>query len=147
MSKSQDPMQKFDFLIGKWDMVYRVPVSTFSPEDQGVGNGTFKRALNDRYVYFDYKATFGSGSAAAHAVFAWDPNYKIYRYWWFEDSGSFQTASCNFINEDILHLNWHDTLLVQTFKQIASDQIILKMESPVDQSKFEIILEVIFTRT
>jgi hypothetical protein len=46
-------MEKFDFLLGNWNREYRVPKSAFSEADTGSGTGTFKRALDDRYVYFD----------------------------------------------------------------------------------------------
>ncbi len=139
-------MEKFDFLLGNWDLEYRVPKSTFSEEDTGAGTGTFKRALNGRYVYFDYSATLTKGQGAAHAIFAWDSKAGIYRYWWFEDSGNFLTATCNFINDETLFLNWHDTLLIQTFKKDGQTKMILRMENPTAEGSYGLILEVIFTR-
>jgi len=38
-------------------MEYRVPKSAFSKADKGFGEGTFKRALNNKYVFFDYSNT------------------------------------------------------------------------------------------
>ena len=70
----------------------------------------------------------------------------MYKFWWFEDSGSFMTATCNFINEDILHLSWHDSLLIQTFSKVDPNRIVLRMEHPSSEEKYELILEVIFTR-
>ena len=139
-------MKKFEFLIGEWNLEYRVPESSFSQKASGTGVGMIKRALNDKYVYFDYSATLTVGSGAAHAIFAWDEKFRTYRYWWFEDSGSFLTATCNFIGDDILFLNWHETLLIQSFTKVNRDKIVLRMEQPVAQNKFELILEVIFTR-
>ena len=139
-------MKKFEILLGDWDLEYNVPESSFSKKASGSGVGSIKRALNDKYVYFDYSATLTIGSGAAHAIFAWDEKYRIYRYWWFEDSGSFLTATCQFIGDDILFLNWHDTLLIQSFTKINRDKIVLKMEQPVAQDQFELILEVIFSR-
>jgi len=49
--------------------------------------------LNQRFVSFDYRAKLSGGQAAAHGIFAWDEKNKIYRYWWFEDSGSFMEAT------------------------------------------------------
>lgn len=146
MTSTSKLIEKFDFLLGIWDLEYRVPKSAFSEAATGEGVGTFKRALNDKYVYFDYSATLTTGSAAAHAIFAWDEKAKIYRFWWFEDSGSFSTATCNFVNDETLFLNWHDTLLIQTFTKETRDKVILRMEHPTSQGKFELILEVIFTR-
>ncbi len=139
-------MKKFEFLLGDWDLEYNVPESGFSKKASGIGIGTFKRALNDKYVFFNYSATLTIGSGAAHAIFAWDEKFRIYRYWWFEDSGNFSTATCQFIRDDILFLNWHDTLLIQSFTKINSNKIVLKMEQPIAQNQFELILEVILTR-
>jgi hypothetical protein len=146
MTSTSNPMEKFDFLLGTWELEYRVPKSVFSEAASGKGTGTFKRMLNDKYVSFDYSAKLSTGSTAAHAIFAWDEKSGIYRYWWFEDSGAFLTATCNFIDEEILFLNWHDMLLIQTFSRITADKVILRMEHPVAQGKFEVILEVILKR-
>ncbi|MDH4223048.1 MAG: DUF1579 family protein, partial [candidate division Zixibacteria bacterium] len=108
-------MEKFDFLLGDWSLEYRVPKSAFSEAATGTGNGTFKRALDDKYVYFDYTSSVNGQEAKAHAIFARDEKTKIYRFWWFESSGNFLTATCNFVNEKTLFMNWHDTLLIQTF--------------------------------
>jgi hypothetical protein len=140
-------MDKFEFLIGNWNLEYKIPKSSFSEKATGKGSGTFKRLLNNKYVVFDYEASFNTGDkAAAHAIFAWDEKSKIYRYWWFEDSGSFMTATCEFINDATLFLNWHNSLLIQTFKKINENTFELRMENPDKQGKFELVLEVIFTR-
>jgi len=142
-------MERFDFLLESWNLEYRVPKSAFYGADTGSGTGTFKRALDDKYVYFDYECSLSSApeeTGKAHAIFAWDEKAKVYRYWWFENSGSFLEATCNFINDETLFLNWHDTLLIQTFTKKGPDKVILRMEHPVAQGKFELMLEVIFTR-
>jgi len=146
MIKELNPMDKFNFLIGKWKLKYKVPKSSFSDEDEGEGIGEFKRILNDKYVTFDYSAKLNSGEGSAHAIFAWDEKAKIYRYWWFEDSGSFMTASCNFIDVDTLNLNWHDSLLIQTFKRKNDSTIVLEMKYPTGNNSYDLILEVTFTR-
>ena len=43
-------------------------------------------------------------------------------------------------------MNWHDTLLIQTFKKAGPDKVILRMENPDSEGKYELVLEVIFTR-
>ncbi len=140
-------MDKFNFLIGSWDLAYKIPKSSFSEEATGKGSGTFKRTLNDKYVVFDYEASFTTGDkASAHAIFAWEEKIKMFRYWWFENSGSFMTATCNFINDDTLFLNWHNSLLIQTFKKIDEHTIELRMENPNKEGKFELVLEVMFKR-
>ena len=146
LSDQSNKMAKFEFLLGTWNMEYRVPKSSFSKEDKGVGTGEFKKALNDKYVMFNYSAELSSGRSSAHAIFAWDEKTKSYKYWWFEDSGSFMTATCDFINDDTLHLNWHDSLLIQTFTKADPNRIVLRMEHPSSKGKYELILEVIFTR-
>jgi len=47
-------MNKFKFLIGNWNLEYKIPKSSFNEEATGKGAGTFKRTLNDKYVVFDY---------------------------------------------------------------------------------------------
>jgi len=102
-----------------------------------------KRALNGKYVCFDYSTRKGG---EAHAIFAWDEKAKVYRYWWFENTGNFLTATCNFVNNETLFLNWHDTLLIQTFKKDGPNKVVLRMEHPNSKGKYETILEIIFTK-
>ena len=140
-------MEKFNFLLGNWDMESNIPKSAFSEEaTSGTGNGTFKRALDDKYVYFDYSSLTLKEKVQAHAIFAWDEKAKIIRFWWFESSGNFTTATCNFINAETLFINWHDSLFIQTFKKINKNKVILRMEHPNSDGKYVLILEVIFTR-
>ncbi|MFQ6069881.1 MAG: hypothetical protein ACE5LC_05065 [Candidatus Aminicenantales bacterium] len=149
MAGQLNMMEKFGFLIGSWSLEYRVPKSAFSEAATGSGAGTIKRAMDDKYVYFDYSASLSSSPAQvgeAHAIFAWDEKAKIYRYWWFESSGNFLTATCNFVNKNTLFLNWHDTLLLQTFTKVSPNKVVLKMEHPIAAGKYELILEVIFTK-
>lgn len=146
MEKKTNMMEKFDFLLGDWNLESRVPKSMFSEADTGSGTGTFKRALDDKYVYFDYAASYTTGQGQAHGIFAWDEKAKVFRYWWFENSGTFMTATCNFINDETLFMNWHDTIIVQTFTKINTDKVILRMEHPNSEGEYELILEVIFTR-
>jgi len=146
MAANKDRMKKFDFLIGDWNLDYKVPKSAFGKAERGTGIGTFRRTLNDRYVYFDYECHLPSGDGQAHAVFVWDEKSKIYRYWWFEDSGNFLTATGEFVKAGVLCLNWHDTLLTQTFSQKSPDRVVLRMSHPDSAGKPEMILEVIFTR-
>ena len=139
-------MNKFDFLLGDWDLEYRIPKSSFHEAATGNGKGTFKKALNNKYVIFDYVSFVDSKQGEAHGIFAWDDKANIYRYWWFESSGAFMQASCQFINEKTLAMNWHDCLLVQTFQKTAEDRVVLRMEQPNSKGNNELLLEVIFTR-
>ena len=139
-------MKKFAFLLGNWEMEYNIPKSPFSEATTGTGQGIFKRALDDKCVYFDYSTLIDGNKGQAHGIFAWDEKSKTYRYWWFESSGNFSTATCNFINDEKLFMNWHDTLLIQTFKKSSSDKVILRMENPNSDGEYELILEVIFKR-
>jgi len=70
----------------------------------------------------------------------------MYRYWWFENSGNYSQATCNFINENTLEMNWHDALFVQTFVKESLDEVILKMQYPSENGGYELVLEVILTR-
>jgi len=146
MSKESNPMDKFNFLLGAWKLKYKVPKSQFSDDDAGEGEGEFKRVLNNRYVTFDYHAKLSASEGAAHTIFAWDEKNKIYRYWWFEDSGEFMKATCNFINENTLCLNWHNSLLVQRFNRIENEKILLQMRYPSNKKDYATILEVVFTK-
>ena len=140
-------MKKFEFLIGNWNLDYKIPKSSFSEPVTGKGSGIFRRALNDKYVLFDYEASFSTGDkATAHAIFARDEKSNVYRFWWFEDSGNFMSASCNFINETTLFMNWHNSLLRQTFRKIDDNTVELIMENPDKEGKRELILEVILKR-
>jgi hypothetical protein len=84
---------------------------------------------------------------SAHGIFAWDEKFRLYRYWWFESSGNFSTATCNFTDDKTLFMNWHDTLLIQTFKMVDSNKMILSMENPNSKGEYELVLEVLFTRS
>ena len=140
-------MEQFDFLLGDWDMKSNIPKSAFSEEAAtGLGRGTFKRALKDKYVFFDYVSVIDEQEGQAHGVFVWDEKINMIRYFWFENSGNFLTATCHFVNEKILFMNWHDTLLKQTFKKINPNKVELRMESPDSDGNYELILEVIFTK-
>jgi hypothetical protein len=145
-ARQQNPMEKLEFLLGDWNLEYRVPKSTLSEAATGTGSGTFKRALNDKYVFFDYSCSLTTGEGQAHGIFAWDDKAKIYRYWWFEDSGSFQQATCNFIDNETLFLKWQDTPLTQTFTRAGPNKVILRMEQSLGEGKSELVLEVILTR-
>ena len=142
----QSPMEKFEFLLGDWNLEYRVPKSSLSKADTGTGTGTVKRALNDKYVFLDYFCSLTAGQGQAHGIFAWDDKAKVYRYWWFEDSGMFQQATCNFIDNDTLFLKWLDTAVTQTFTKAGPDKVILKMMQTLDEGKSELLMEVILTR-
>ena len=110
-----DKMEKFEFLIGDWDLDYSFPKSEFSKE-------------------------------AGTGIFAWDNKANIYRYWWFESSGSFSEASCRFIDDDTLFLNWHDGLLIQTFRKDGADRVMLSMEHPDSNGEYQAVLSVRFDR-
>ena len=43
-------------------------------------------------------------------------------------------------------MNWHDTLLIQTFRKIHSNQVILRMENPNSRGEYELVMEVVLTR-
>jgi len=146
MSNEKNPMDRFNFFLGTWKLEYKVPKSRFSDEDRGEGEGSFKLILNGRYVTFDYHAKLSKGEGSAHAIFGWDEKRKIYRYWWYEDSGEFMEASCNFIDDNTLCLNWHDSLLVQTFQLKGDGKLILQMRYPLNANDYEVILEVSNTK-
>jgi hypothetical protein len=141
-------MEKFYFLLGTWKMEYRVPESEFSAAMTGLGTGTFRRALDDKVVYFDYSASFSTGDRAeAHGIFVWDEKSKIHRYWWFENSGSFDAATCRFLDDGLLFMNWHGSLLSQTFHKTERNTLVLRMFFPASGGKQKTVMEVTFTRS
>jgi hypothetical protein len=70
----------------------------------------------------------------------------MYRYWWFENSGNYSTATCHFISEDVLAMNWHDSVLFQTFVRKAADTVALTMAYPLVKSGHEPVLKVLMTK-
>ena len=140
---NSDKLKKFEFLIGDWDLESRIPKSIFSEPATDTGVGSFKKILKDNYVQFEYSNKSG---VAAKGIFAWDEKIKMYRYWWFENSGNFSNATCDFINDKTLAMNWHDTLLVQTFVQESQDEVVLKMQYPDDNEGYKLVLEVMFKK-
>lgn len=140
-------MGKFEFLLGMWKMEYRIPESEFSAEMKGTGNGTFSRALDDKYVYFDYSASFSTGDRAeAHGIFAWDDKSKIHRYWWFENSGNFDEATCRFLDDGLLFMQWHESLMSQTFRKTGRGRVVLRMAHPDSEGESKIVMKVLFTK-
>ena len=146
MQKLIRPIEKFNFLIGQWQLKYEIPKSIFSEHEKGEGTGEFKKVLNDNYVTFNYRAKLKSSETSAKGIFVWDNKSKLYRYWWFEDSGNFSSATCNFINDETLCLNWHDGLMVQSFKKVSDNEVILRMMYPSDEIQYSIVLKVILIR-
>ena len=146
MNKELNPMDKFDFFIGTWQLKSEIPKSKFSEPDSGEGRGEFKRILNDRYVAFDYQTEYSKSKGGAHGIFVWDNKNKIYNYWWYEDSGEFSQASCDFIDEKTLCLNWHNSLFVQTFQLKGNGNIELEMRYPKNKYEYDVVLKVILTK-
>jgi len=149
MAERENVMEKFGFLLGTWHLEYRIPKSAFSEADTGSGTGTFKRTLDEKYVCFDYSCSFSSApeqTTKAHAIFAWDEKANVYRYWWFESSGNFTNATCNFVNNVTLFINWHDSLFIQTFRKTSQNKMVLKMEHPDSEGRYELVMEVIFSK-
>ncbi len=146
MSNELNSMDKIGFLLGAWQLKSEVPKSQFSEYDTGEGRGEFRQILNKRYITFDYQAVYSKGAGAAHGIFAWDHKNKNYKYWWFEDSGEFSQATCDFVDENILCLNWHNSLLVQTFKKTDNGDIKLEMRYPKNKNDFQIVLKVLLTK-
>lgn len=136
-------LEKLEFLLGDWKLEYHIPKSFLSEAKTDFGVGKFKKILNNKYVQFDYSTDSGG---AAKGIFAWDERINAIRYWWFENSGSFLSATCNFIDDKTLAMNWHDTLLVQTFKQENNNKVVLGMQYPSSDGGYDLVLEVILTR-
>lgn len=146
ITTNENPMDKFEFLLGDWDMEYNIPKSSMSEAYTGTASGTFKRFMDDKYVTFDYSDSPAEGKGQAHGIFVWDQKTKLYRYWWFENSGNFDEATCNFLSDNALFMNWHGSLFVQSFRAVDPDKVILRMEHPTSEGEYELAMEVTFTR-
>ena len=146
MQESTRPIEKLNFLIGQWQLKYEIPKSIFSEQDKGEGTGEFKKVLKDNYITFNYRAKLKSSETSAKGIFVWDNKSKLYRYWWFEDSGNFSSATCNFINDETLCLNWCDSLMVQSFKKESDNEVILRMMYPSGESHYNTVLKVTLIR-
>ena len=148
MVKQGNKMEKFEFLIGDWDLDYSLPENEFNKKaGTGKGSGTIRRILGNRYVCFDYSCLLTTGAdVQAQGIFAWDDKANIYRYRWFESSGSFSKASCRFIDDDTLFLNWHDSLLIQTFRKDGADRVMLSMKHPDSHGEYQAVLSVRFDK-
>jgi len=142
----ENQMDRLAFLLGAWNLEYRIPKSAYSEPAKGTGYGTFKKALHDRYIFFDYTSRIDDEEGGAHGVFKWDEKTQCYRYWWFESSGEVMKATCRLLDDKTLFMNWHDSLLRQTFTRKNPDKIILRMEEANAKGTYDMILEVIFTR-
>ena len=141
-------MEKFEFLLGRWKMEYRIPKSEFSPALTGSGKGTFRRALGGKYVFFDYSGSLSTGEkGGAHGVFAWEEKSKIHRYWWFENSGNFDEATCRFLDDGLLFMQWHGSLMSQTFRKTGRGGVALRMAHPDSAGKPKTVMEVLFVRS
>lgn len=139
-------MEPFNFLLGDWNLEYQIPKSPYYEACTGTGHGKIQKFLNDQYVTFDYESQIQGETGKAHGIFAWDDSVKLYRYWWFESSGHFQAATCKFVNPNTLFMNWHDTVLTQTFRQTGPDEVVLDMGEPNEKSEYRSILRVIMKR-
>ena len=139
-------MEKLEFLIGHWDLEYNIPKSHMSHATTGTGEGIFRRALDGKAILFDYQSLIDGQTGSAHGVFLWDEKSCIYRYWWFESSGAYDSASCSLIDENTLYMYWHSSVLRQTFRKVNDDKIILHMDEPVSNDRYANVLEVILTR-
>jgi hypothetical protein len=146
MPDQKELMERLGFLLGTWELRYRIPKSPMSSAGDGIGRGEMKPALGGRYIFFDYEAETTAGNAIAHGVFAWDSKNKCYRYWWFEDSGAFQAATGKLEADGRLFLDWEDTPLEQTFQAEDPDRILLRMWMLDDGGIETTVLEVDFLR-
>ena len=138
-----DAISNFGFLLGSWNLDYRIPKSNFSDARTEKGSGSFKKILNDKYILLEYSTESGG---EAKGIFAWDDKVNIYRYFWFENSGSFATATCKFTDDETLAMNWHENLFVQTFSKQGPDRVVLKMQYPSAGGNYELVMEVLFSR-
>jgi len=139
-------MERLHFLLGEWALEYQIPKSSMSEAMTGSGQGVMRRALHNKYITFDYHCSLGGDTTEAHGIFRWDESRQIYRYWWFESSGAYDTATCKLVDDGTLYMNWHGSVLRQTFKKMSDQEVFLLMELPVSDGSYELVLKVIMKR-
>lgn len=119
-------LQSIDFLIGKWSLRYTL-FSDGRPKPDGKGLGEIQKTLDGKFITFDYQAELSTGIFKAHAIFAWDSEKDLFRYWWFENSGQVQQAEGRMKDESTLVLQWQNIPCTQTFRETSETIVVLEM--------------------
>ena len=138
-------MEPFEFMLGEWALDYQIPQSVRHEACAGTGRGIMQRTLEDKYVTFDYHCDIQGAAGQAHGIFGWDEKLRLYRYWWFESSGHFQTAICKFIDSEMLFMTWQETLLIQTFRKTGPKEMLLDMKELDDRGEYRSVMQVVMT--
>jgi len=144
MTSETSPMRALSFMIGEWGLDYTVTQHGHTTKTIR-GTGSLRYLFNATYLTFDYqmieKAT-GKMIAEAHAIFAWDKKPRQYRYYWFEDSGTFHRATGVLRDAHTLALEWQDINCTQIFRRVSADAMYLEMQCPEQ----DLLLRVDFSR-
>ena len=69
------------FLSPQTDRYLSFSKFCFGQEYTGTGHGIFKRALDEKYVVFDYSSLIAGKEGHAHAIFVRDEKEVIFRFW------------------------------------------------------------------
>jgi hypothetical protein len=82
MAKPAPEMEKWKWVVGKWNVTETHEKSDWSPG--GIGKGTSVIALGPggHSQIITYNSTGPTGRGSAHGIIAWDPAAKIYRSVW-----------------------------------------------------------------
>jgi len=69
----------------------------------------------------------------------WDLDYQF-------PKSTFGEARRGFPDDETLFLNWHDSLLTQSFVNTGPDRVTLRMGHPGPRGEYELIMEVLMSR-
>lgn len=137
-------MQALSFMIGEWVLDYTV--TQYGHTTQTIrGTGSLRFLFNATYLTFDYQMIEKASAAMiaeAHAIFAWDMKAGLYRYYWFESSGSFHQATGALQDAHTLAFEWQGIKCTQIFRSVRADAMYLEMRCPEQ----DLLLRVDFTR-
>lgn len=137
-------IRALSFMVGEWELDYTV-TQHGGTASTICGTGSIRRLFDGTYITFDYQVRQKETRekiGEAHAIIAWDKKTGQYRYFWFENSGTFLQATGFLRDDQTLALEWQDVNCRQIFRRVDADAIYLEMQCP-DQ---DLILRVDFAR-
>jgi hypothetical protein len=137
-------MRALAFMAGDWDLDYTVTQKGETTKTL-CGTGSLRYLFGSTYLAFDYQVKqrdSGAVMGAAHGIFAWDQKAERYRYFWFEDSGTFLQATAVLRDGHDLLMQWQDINCSQIFRRVHADAMYLEMRCPDE----DLLLRVDFSR-
>jgi hypothetical protein len=142
MTEAESAMRALHFLIGEWKLDYTATQHGVTSKTVS-GVGSMRYLFEETYLTFDYRGLDRDTGTEfrAHGIFAWDAKTRRYRYFWFEDSGTFLEAVCALRDERSLEMEWQGVDCTQIFERTGDDMMYLEMRCPSQ----DLLLRVDFT--